>query len=1018
MADSGTYYNNEGASQKQRWPRALQEDYVQLDERTQQDLEAYIRDLARHVRFFNLDNQDSGESWAPFFEALEQPESVGNDAPHIALLRSFLRKFGDAQKDLNRLMSRHLDFYYQDVLGLKPKPAVPDKVHVLFELSKNTQEHRLESGTLLLAGKDAAGNPIHFATDHEVVINKALVRSLKTLYKEIGSEGGCRIFAAPVANSLDGKGKPFSKTQRPLWRPFGEKQSGKSTESRTMETARIGFAIASPLFLLGEGTRNITLKFALDQESAESFSASLLARLSGEKEWIERACVAEIAEGYMTVVIELLPEDPAVTGYSQELTGDVFPTQWPVLQLLVPDNGYSYPYLAGLRIQNVVITVHAEGVKNLIVQNDQSVLDATKPFLPFGSQPGLGSNFYIGSAEVFCKKFQNLSFDISWKDKPANIADPNGYYIDYGLKSNLTFPVQINLLKNGSWGSFIENDVALFDGLKNAINCPDCSRTKIFPVLESYDQNTREGFLRIQLKGHNESSFFAFGHKLYPTKFAEGLVAETKFTPEPPYTPEIESLTLSYSSTETCYFDASNGIEQFFYLEPFGFRQTEPSVALDFMPHFEEEGHLYIGLEDLEPMQQISLLCQIAEGTQTPEATVLPDELAIKWSYLAGDRWQELRPALDTTGHWQHPGIIRLSLPEDATRAHTLMPAGLHWIRVQVEKFTEGISSVEDIQTQAAEATRVLSDQATISTELAAGLIQKLAISRSAISKVIQPYKSFGGRETESDRTFRTRSSERLRHRGRAITAWDYERLVLEAFPEMMKVKCLLPTTGADTAAPAAGQIILVVVPALDLSRLSGLTEPRAGALKLLEIEHLVGEYSSPFVKVKVRNPVYEHVIAHVNVGFRPGFDEGYYRRQLEEELIRHLTPWAFEADKEVVFGGTVYRSEVLEFIESRTYVDVVYDLKLYHMESPQRRLGIGDMYIDGNHPVWQQFMVGEKPPFIAKDDKDSEGMIVNQTFVIGYEEEVIRATRPDAVLVSNFFHYIEIGNNAEYACN
>jgi hypothetical protein len=55
------------------------------------------------------------------------------------------------------------------------------------------------------------------------------------------------------------------------------------------------------------------------------------------------------------------------------------------------------------------------------------------------------------------------------------------------------------------------------------------------------------------------------------------------------------------------------------------------------------------------------------------------------------------------------------------------------------------------------------------------------------------PYSSFGGRETEDTTEFYQRVSERLRHKERAITIFDYERLVLESFPEVYKVECVNP---------------------------------------------------------------------------------------------------------------------------------------------------------------------------------------------------------------------------------
>ena len=72
-----------------------------------------------------------------------------------------------------------------------------------------------------------------------------------------------------------------------------------------------------------------------------------------------------------------------------------------------------------------------------------------------------------------------------------------------------------------------------------------------------------------------------------------------------------------------------------------------------------------------------------------------------------------------------------------------------------------------------------------------AGSISKLSTPVAQISKVQQPFASFDGKHQEIGKEFYTRVSERLRHKGRAINAWDYEHLVLDRFPSIYKVKCI-----------------------------------------------------------------------------------------------------------------------------------------------------------------------------------------------------------------------------------
>ena len=50
---------------------------------------------------------------------------------------------------------------------------------------------------------------------------------------------------------------------------------------------------------------------------------------------------------------------------------------------------------------------------------------------------------------------------------------------------------------------------------------------------------------------------------------------------------------------------------------------------------------------------------------------------------------------------------------------------------------------------------------------------------------------SIGGRLTDTDPLFYQRSSERLRHKEKSISIWDYETLILDNFPEVFRVKCL-----------------------------------------------------------------------------------------------------------------------------------------------------------------------------------------------------------------------------------
>jgi len=60
-------------------------------------------------------------------------------------------------------------------LGLQPRAASPDDVHVVFELAKSADPTLLVAGTRLDAGKDVNGHPLAYATQNELVVSAATV---------------------------------------------------------------------------------------------------------------------------------------------------------------------------------------------------------------------------------------------------------------------------------------------------------------------------------------------------------------------------------------------------------------------------------------------------------------------------------------------------------------------------------------------------------------------------------------------------------------------------------------------------------------------------------------------------------------------------------------------------------------------------------------------------------------------------------------------------------------------------
>jgi hypothetical protein len=150
----------------------------------------------------------------------------------------------------------------------------------------------------------------------------------------------------------------------------------------------------------------------------------------------------------------------------------------------------------------------------------------------------------------------------------------------------------------------------------------------------------------------------------------------------------------------------------------------------------------------------------------------------------------------------------------------------------------------------------------------------------------------------------------------------DYERLVLQQFPSIYKVKCLPCSSN--------GALSVVVVPDIRNALPADALAPKAPANLLAEIEEFLKAHAPASAALTVRNARYVPVRVRLGVRFRDGQDEAYARQQLSEELLRFLSPWAYNEGAEVVIGGKIYAASIVDFVDRRPYVDYVVEITLF----------------------------------------------------------------------------------------
>ena len=178
------------------------------------------------------------------------------------------------------------------------------------------------------------------------------------------------------------------------------------------------------------------------------------------------------------------------------------------------------------------------------------------------------------------------------------------------------------------------------------------------------------------------------------------------------------------------------------------------------------------------------------------------------------------------------------------------------------------------------------------------------------------------------------RVSELLRHKGRAIQKFDYERIILEAFPEVYRAKCISHSFALDARKYiidfpiAPGYVIVAVIPDLNKIKAGNMFEPGLATAVLEKITDLVKKRTSPFVRLRIMNPRYEKINICLKVKFVKGKDEKYFKEKMEQDIRTFLAPWAVGEYSKLKFGQCINHSDLVGFLESKDYLDYILDLQ------------------------------------------------------------------------------------------
>ncbi len=782
----------------------------------------------------------------------------------------------------------------------------------------------------------------------------------------------------------------------PRWKTFGAAPDAQAENQRPPDL--IGLAIGSPLFALSVGGRQITIGLGFYNDGGGPLltphEKAFSVQVSTEKGWYTPANV-EILDGAAADYTKLddiapIPAGITLLGLRLRITlptdapsiaplpsaQQVADCPWPQVRItLAPIWDQTrdrfvirYARFRTLRLARVHLRAatgayadslpSGDPISPLLLENDTGSINGKRPFEPFGVQPAAGAMLWIGHPDLLQKRLRSLRLRLDWMGGPADL---NAVYAAYGLPNNGVFSAKVSLVQGTAVTPLGTPDTAPLFTLTNQKQ--DATKPKVIDIavtdslapytvpIPEQAQLVRDMSRALRL----ELTPIGFGHQAYPglvTANAIKLAADsanvqithtqidpTKYAVGQPYTPKLKSFALEFVAGHELrmeLYQPGPATDMLFHIHPFGAAEAQASAdGFSFLPDYSNEGELLIGLAGLQPPQTLSLLFQLADGSANPDTESQP----VTWSVLDAGGWVALPGEAilhDGTRGLINSGIASFALPP-ATPDRRL-PSGFYWLRAAVPSGAAGVCDTVAIHTQAVTAVRELSAGAAPDPmPLPALTIKALVTPIPGVAAVRQPYSSFGGRQAERDDSFYTAASERLRHKQRAVTSWDYERLVLRRFPDVYKAKCL---SASLTEAPDStrdsdnlGLVRLIVVPDIRGKSLFDPFTPKASAALLADIADYLTPLLPGSARLRVDNATYVQVRIRVGVRFSDPNNPLFYKQKLNDELNRYLSPWAYDEGADIVIGRRIYAGSIINFIDQRPYVDYVAGIKLFSSE-------------------------------------------------------------------------------------
>lgn len=911
--------------------------------------------------------------------------SKNNHMPNNAINIAFVILYKRIQDNLNTLSKRHLDFYYKDILQQQKSKGKPTKTIINFDLLPTVQYSLIDKGAQLTAGKlFGSKTDIIFQTDKPIVAYQMELVELKTLlfnsspYINVGTNEP--LISSISKNNLIIKGKEIGSKEE--WFVFGaNKQTLQTTQIVANKVADLGFIIGSSVLFLSEGKREIEIQVNMESTSSKSIFWELLNQIKSNRKIGMDIVVSEVfgqsmkisyttkkawvkfdnysvdyneKDNYFTINLVLGNSDLALSP-SLKIKEKL---KWPSIKVELNEYAptFLYSFWKGLIIDTIDINVNVERIRNLSLYNNIGNMPLNKSFDLFGPFPKVGSFLMIGKSELFQKQLTSVEIDFEWDSIPLDFGGFDTYYEKYQENiNNNSFKVQVTALSNSFWiPSKLDNapTLDLFSTHKDitpegyqsvqldstrTIDIKELNEFEISPDFNlkdplKYTVSSQSGFLKITLV----SPSYGFGSELYQKVFTKIAMynAKNKDTlpfPNTPFVPKVKSVSVNYKASDTLIFNEeistttilTESAGEFMHITPFGIEEALTNLNVrkrTLVCDFEQEGYLYIGLNGIKNNTTVSMFFHFLQSSA--ENNIIKDELL--WEYFQIKRWVKFEDGniiMDNTNGFVKSGIIEFLLPK-VSGTEVNESSETYWIRVSTKRNVAFYPIIKGIYLNAVEAVCTCENDLIVGREIPQGSIKKFAGKFADVKKVNQPIASSGGILEEDENEFYSCVSERLRHKDRALSIWDYEHIILKNFKDVRVVKC----TNLNKLFNQVSGKIKVIVLSTDWS----INEKHYfDEEKLFQMKTTLQKISNPFIDIQVINPTVEYLLTNCIVEFEPEDNGGYYLNLLNTNISDFLSPISSTDDS---LGGSVVPSMLISFLEELSFIKSVKKLSIEHI--------------------------------------------------------------------------------------